>query len=95
MLHSVDLVALEPELRYLLNRWDPIGVYDEKLNFPPDEYDCLLGPLLSKLGHGASRAEISEYLWHELEDHFGLDPWRAEPDRLADQLVAWFAAKQA
>jgi hypothetical protein len=36
--------ALQDELRYLLNRWDPIGVYDELLDCPPDEYDCLLGP---------------------------------------------------
>jgi hypothetical protein len=43
------LVDLEPELRYLLNRWDPIGVYDEKEDFPPDEYDCLLAPILSRL----------------------------------------------
>jgi hypothetical protein len=30
------LSALQDELRYLLNRWDPIGVYDESLAFPPE-----------------------------------------------------------
>jgi hypothetical protein len=39
-----SLAALQDELRYLLNRWDPIGVYEELTSFPPDEYDCLLGP---------------------------------------------------
>jgi hypothetical protein len=39
-----SLPALQDELRYLLNRWDPIGVYDELTGFPLDEYDCLLGP---------------------------------------------------
>jgi hypothetical protein len=29
--------------------WDPIGIYDEHLDFPPDEYDCLIGSPLTKL----------------------------------------------
>src|ERR1700685_1922970 len=65
---------LQDELRYLLNRWDPIGIYDEQLNFPPDEYDCLIGPLLTRLARHDARASLSEYLWYEIEDHFGLDP---------------------
>ena len=32
-----SLSDLQGELRYLLNRWDPIGIYDEELDFPPDE----------------------------------------------------------
>jgi hypothetical protein len=52
------LVDLEPELRYLLNRWDPIGVYDEKEDFPPDEYDCLLAPILSRLAAGTSAIDL-------------------------------------
>jgi len=43
----IRLADLQDELRYLLNRWDPIGIYDEVLNYPPDEYDCLIGPLLT------------------------------------------------
>ena len=31
------LADLQDELHYLLNRWDPIGIYDESLDFPPDE----------------------------------------------------------
>jgi hypothetical protein len=92
---SVDVVGLEAELRYLLNRWDPIGVYVETLDFPPDEYDCLLAPLLQRLSAGAGRAEVSEFLWYELEDHFGLDPVPRDPDALANRLVAWYAVKAA
>jgi hypothetical protein len=40
--------------------------------------DCLIGPLLSRLAAGGGRAKISEYLWTELEEHFGLDPDRYE-----------------
>jgi len=36
------LSDLQDELRYLLNHWDPIGIYDEVNDNPPDEYDCLI-----------------------------------------------------
>jgi hypothetical protein len=84
----VDPADLHLNLRYLLNEWDPIGVAE----IAPDEYDCMLGPVLGKLGAGAGRAEISEFLWHELEDYFGLDPTRYDVDSVADRLVAWWAA---
>jgi hypothetical protein len=86
----VDLADLQLNLRHLLNQWDPIGVAE----IAPDEYDCMLGPLLTRLGAGAGRSEISEFLWHELEDHFGLDPTHHEVDSVADRLVAWWAAAQ-
>jgi hypothetical protein len=88
------LSDLQDELRYLLNRWDPIGVYDESLDFPPDEYDCLLGPPLTRLGRHDSRADLSEYLWREIEDHFGLDAGRCGTDGFADRLLAWYAGKK-
>jgi hypothetical protein len=83
----VDLVSAQGNLSYLLNDWDPIGVAD----LVSDEYDCMVGPLLSRLLRGDGRAEISEYLWHELEDHFGLDPHLHEVDSMANRLVAWWA----
>ena len=90
---SVDQSDLQANLRHLLNEWDPIGVAD----VVSDEYDCLIAPLLSKLSAGGGRSQISEFLWYELEDHFGLDPDRHDPDRhdvdaLANRLVAWWAA---
>ncbi|MBQ0983699.1 hypothetical protein KBZ10_04005 [Streptomyces sp. F63] len=75
-------------LRQLLNEWDPIGVADEV----PDEYDCLLAPLLRRLRAGAGRAEIGEFLRHELEDHFGLDPVGPRPDAMAARVIAWWAS---
>lgn len=84
------LTDLQAELRFLLNRWDPIGVYDEALDCPPDEYDCLIAPLLAKLDAGLGVTEISEFLWYDLEDHFGLDPTLLESDAFAAKLVAWF-----
>ena len=78
----------QANLRYLLNEWDPIGV----AGLVPDEYDCLLAPLWSRLSGGQGRAAISEYLWFELEDHFHLDPVGCGVDAIADRLVAWAAA---
>jgi hypothetical protein len=80
--------ATQANLRHLLNAWDPIGVAD----VVDDEYDCLIGPLLQRLIAGGGRAEISEFLWTELEDHFGLDPHVHEVDKVANKLVAWWAA---
>jgi hypothetical protein len=74
-------------LRYLLNEWDPIGVAE----IAPDEYDRMVGPLLVRLRAGAGRAEISEYLWFELERHFGLDPTPYDVDGMANRLVAWWS----
>lgn len=78
-------------LRLLLNEWDPIGVAD----MVQDEYDCMIGPLLHRLHRGAGRAEISEFLWHEVTEHFGLGPFRQEVDTVADNLVTWWAALDA
>lgn len=75
-------------LRVLLNEWDPIGVAD----MVQDEYDCMIGPLLNRLHRGAGRAEISEFLWHEVTEHFGLGPCRQELDAVGDRLVTWWAA---
>lgn len=85
--HRADLRRLQLDLRDLVNQWDPLGVAEFA---PEDEYDCLVGPLLSKLAGGADAAVIGEYLRHELEGHFGLDRYRVEVDATADRLVAWW-----
>jgi hypothetical protein len=82
----VDLRDLQANLRYLLNEWDPIDVAD----LVSDEYDCLIAPLLSRLSRGGGRSQISEFLWYELEDHFGLDPSVRDVDGMASRLVAWW-----
>ncbi|GAA2399617.1 hypothetical protein GCM10010420_27640 [Streptomyces glaucosporus] len=75
-------------LRRLLNEWDPIGVADEVR----DEYDCLLAPLLRRLRDGAEQTEIGEFLRHELETHFALDPSLLGPEAMAGRIVAWWTA---
>lgn len=77
-------ILRQANLRYLLNQWDPIGVAD----LVDDEYDCLLAPLWDKLTHGATRASLSEYLWFEIHDHFGLDPELHDTDGFAERLLA-------
>jgi hypothetical protein len=84
------LADLHQELRQLLLNWDPIGVGADA----PDECDYLTGPLLSRLAGGADEAEISEYLWLELDEHLGVDPVLAESDRFGTQVVTWFRIKQ-
>ncbi|HXD29203.1 MAG TPA: hypothetical protein VN621_10665 [Arthrobacter sp.] len=56
----------------LLNRWDFIGV-DDLLEFNPDEYACLIGPLLRRLRAGQDPRQLTAYLDRELAGHFGLD----------------------
>ena len=75
------------ELRDLAFRWDPIGFAK---SLPRDEYDCVLGPLLSMLESGATVEEIDAYLKRELSEHFGLSPTNPQaPERLAIEAKEW------
>jgi hypothetical protein len=56
-----------------------------------DEYHCVIAPLLSRLIRGEGRSKISDFLWYELEDHFGLDPAARDVDAMVNRLVAWWA----
>ncbi|MDN3026070.1 hypothetical protein [Streptomyces sp. S.PB5] len=78
----------EDGLRHLLNEWDPIGIADEV----QDEYDCMLTPLLKRLRAGADRSEICQFLRHEMEDHFGLDPLGLRPDAMAVRVIEWWTS---
>ena len=44
--------TLHADLMQLLNEWDPIGVAD----LISDEYECMTGPLLSRLSEGRRTA---------------------------------------
>jgi hypothetical protein len=68
MIQRVDETSRRLGLRNLLNEWDPIGVAD----IAPDEYDCLIPPILARLISGSDGIRIRELVWHELEHHFGL-----------------------
>lgn len=85
------------ELGALVNAWDPIGVFDEDEEdaWPEDEYDCLVGPLLSRLQRGAGAREIREHLARELVDHFGLGPEVATSTEFPERVVRWYAENWA
>lgn len=80
------------QLRDLICAWDPIGVMDDP-EWPHDEYDCLVGPVMRILESGAGPNEIAKYLRHEIESHFGLASRYREFDAFAAQLRAWFDQK--
>jgi hypothetical protein len=75
-----------------VNAWDPIGVMDDP-EWPRDEYECIVGPVLRRLEEGAGADDIGGFLTHELEHHFGLDPEPLQPHVLAEQLVRWYAER--
>jgi hypothetical protein len=52
----------------------------------------MLAPLLQRLRSGADRTEIGEFLPHELEDYFGLDPLGLRPDVMAVRVIGWWAS---
>lgn len=88
---QVDSIA---GLRNQLNSWDFIGVFHPVKN--ADEYDCLIEPLLGMLQWGKDRTEISAWLWHEIEDHFGMSEESiadADPHAFARVLTAWWAGR--
>jgi hypothetical protein len=79
------------ELRDLLNGWDFIGVMDDP-NWPRDEYECLIGPLLGRLQSGQAVPELAQFLEDELRDHFGMH--RVETlDDFAKRAKSWFDEK--
>ena len=79
-------------LRELVWRWDPIGVSDDP-EWPRDEYDCLVGPLMRLLEDQSPPPAIAAFLEHEVVEHFGLDPAVHDFGQLALEFRAWFEAE--
>jgi hypothetical protein len=84
-----ELRERSAQLRGLVREWDPIGVMNEP-GWPRDEYDCLVGPLLTLLGSGASEEGIARYLRKEIDEHFGLAPDNYDLTEVARRLRRWF-----
>lgn len=84
-----EIRARSAELRALMCEWDPIGVMDDP-NSPRDEYDCLVGPLLTLLDSGASKEEIARYLRKEVDEHFGLSADNYDFTSVAECVRRWF-----
>jgi hypothetical protein len=76
------------DVRALFMAWDPIGVADEPDAW--DEYDCMIGPALSRLRRGADAAALREWIAHERGNHFELPADELADAVLADALVAWW-----
>jgi len=74
------------ELRALINEWDPIGLIEA--GAPPDEYECISGPLLRRLEGHADTVAIAEYLSAEFEDLFCVPI--SEAQVFAAKVVSWY-----
>ena len=81
-----DLADLTPELRALVNEWDPIGVAD----MVPDEYDYLSGLILARLGRGDDRAAFCEFMAEEARN---LSTTAESGDAFGEVVFAWFSSK--
>jgi hypothetical protein len=82
-----DLGDLTPELRLILNDWDPIGVAD----ISPSEYDGLNGSVLGCLGRSSDLASFAECF---ADVSRGFCPDTDEVDAMATKLFGWFVSKQ-
>jgi hypothetical protein len=82
--------ARRAALRELLYEWDPIGVAPEP-DWPRDEYDDLLDPLLERLSAGATAGELAVLLGDHVTGHIGLEVDVDREERFAQRLVDWWA----
>lgn len=71
-------------------KWDPIGFADDA-DFPADEYDCLVAPIVGKLSDGATVQQLATWLGAQRSEHFGLQPSPAQDRQLATQLTHWWS----
>ena len=76
------------ELQALFNEWDPVGLL--KLGAPSDEYECLVGPTLSRLAQRVSASELASWLSAHIADHFGVPAGDARP--FAERATEWYRA---
>ncbi len=83
------------ELRDIVNRWDPIGVFKMDPECPKDEYECVTGPLMRMLEARSSVEEITRYLEKEVREHFEIEPVPGAAGRCATESVNWFQGKWA
>ncbi|WP_326550606.1 hypothetical protein [Micromonospora sp. NBC_01813] len=80
-------------LRQMLNDWNYLGVGE--LYAGDDEYDCLLGPLLTRLAAGADADDLARFLRDRIEGHFGLDLTDVDVADFAARAVAWWQAEES
>ena len=66
-----------------------MGIMDDP-DWPRDEYECLVGPLLRRLGKGDDAEAIGRFLAGELEEHFGIAAPPHRPHAFAERVIAWY-----
>jgi hypothetical protein len=89
----LDFDSAHDDLRLLLRRWDPIGVFHgdhPAADWPEDEYDCLIPGLYERLRGGEREAGLLAFLERGLVEHFGLTPRPVVDRQFARELVAWW-----
>lgn len=84
-----SLSPLALRIRAALWEWDPIGVRWIGDDWPEDEYDDLLLPLLAALAHRPSPDELADDLRSVLETDYGLP----SPEGCADAARALLALR--
>jgi hypothetical protein len=82
-------------LRPLLHeRWDPLGLGADQA--PTDELDDEALTVAGLLRRGVPQAEIATYLATAFADAYAPTPaWTAHCERVAIELIAWYAASDA
>jgi hypothetical protein len=83
---------LEDELRPLLIQWDPIGLAED---LPADEYDCLIAPVLTELRGHPTEPQLTMWLGHYAERHFGLTAPPEENRAAARALLGWWQVAES
>lgn len=78
------------DLQKLLNKWNLLRV-----PVPPDEYDCLINPLLSMLHRKSSKQEIIKFIEKEMRNHFGVELETKELEKFAESLINWYLDNSA
>ena len=84
-----ELKQRSSELNALMHDWDPIGVMRDP-NWPRDEYEWLVGPLLTLLESGATEAEIGSRLRKEIVEYLGLSPEHYDFPAMGARVRVWF-----
>ena len=77
------------QLNAIMNEWDPIGIVPGSVG-PLDEYDCLVGPVLTLLQTGADEQAIEGYLRKQIRGHFGLSSDHYDFLAVARRVRSWF-----
>lgn len=77
------------EIRSLVNDWDPIDLIT--YGAPEDEYECVVGPLISLLEQSSTSEEIASFLECEFAEHFGVPG--VDASAFAERARLWYRTR--